>query len=273
MLSFDVSTSAEFAALRVVLSSLADQVSASATSMLVVGAVARDLLTTSVTGGQPARATADIDVAIAVDSWERYERLVAQLNAAGGSSHTFRVLGIPVDVIPYGDIEAEDRSITWPDDHVMNVLGFREAAETAVVVHLGQGRTVAVASLPAQVVLKLLAWRDRRQTTTRDAIDLRSIITAYGDGPYLTELYDDHEDCLERADFDTELAGADRIGYEAVARLRDADRYVLVDLVTHECGDDGTLPAAMSRLTARNRAILTSLLTGMRRASDQPFPK
>ena len=102
----------------------------------------------------------------------------------------------------------------------MNTTGFREALVCAVVVTLPGGVVIRVASLPAQAVLKLHAWRDRRMTTTRDAIDLRTIVLAFSAGSYLDELYTDWSDVLALYDFDPQLGGAHRMGVEDSARSR-----------------------------------------------------
>ncbi len=122
-----------------------------------------------------------------------------------------------IDVIPFGGVERPDRTIVWPDDHMMNVLGFAEALASAVHVLLPRHVEVPVASLPAQSILNLVAWRDRRWDNRKDAVDLRSILMAYHHGPYQDELYDSHLHLLERHEFDPAAAGAERIGNEASA--------------------------------------------------------
>ncbi|GEL94866.1 hypothetical protein CCO02nite_15240 [Cellulomonas composti] len=42
------------------------------TALMVIGATARDILSVGVTGEPPSRATADVDIAIAVPSWAAY---------------------------------------------------------------------------------------------------------------------------------------------------------------------------------------------------------
>jgi predicted nucleotidyltransferase len=54
--------------------------------------------------------------------------MIADLSPAPvGSVHTFLVSGITVDIVPFGGIEREDRTVVWPDGSVMNTLGFAEA--------------------------------------------------------------------------------------------------------------------------------------------------
>ena len=109
-----------------------------------------------VLGTAPDRATADLDVAVSVRSWPDLRQLTETMENARGGVHTFLVKGLEVDVIPFGEIEDDDRTITWPNDHKMHVLGFQEAFDSAVAVTLPGDLAVRVASLPAQSLLKLL---------------------------------------------------------------------------------------------------------------------
>jgi predicted nucleotidyltransferase len=67
-------------------------------------------------------------------------------------AHEFEVRQTEVDVIPFGEIEAADRTITWSSDHRMDVFGFREAFAAAIRVTLPGNLEVAVASLAAQSI-------------------------------------------------------------------------------------------------------------------------
>lgn len=101
---------------------------------LVVGATARNILSVAWFDRLPSRATRDVDVAVAVATWEAFERLTEGLTRRGGA-HTFSVLvggaAVEVDVVPYGGVETPDRSVLLPDEHLLNVLGIREAFDAA----------------------------------------------------------------------------------------------------------------------------------------------
>lgn len=264
MRSFDLSTNDEFTVESAVLRELQDRADHCQVGLLVVGARARDLLIRGVLGTVPSRATADIDVAVSVNSWEDLAALTRGLSHADGSAHKFVVQGIEVDVIPFHGVETASRTIVWPDDHVMQVLGFEEALATSVTVRL-PGVGVQVASLSAQVVLKLVAWQERQLVDDRDAPDLRLIIASYSDGPYLDELFVTHEELLEKHDFDVQLAGADRLGYEALSMLAREGAEQIMNLIAVECSPTGRLPARMGGRVPLNRELLTALLAGMRR--------
>jgi predicted nucleotidyltransferase len=140
---------------------------------IVVGATARDLLIFHVFGIPVTRATADVDFAVAMDSWERFSELRAALLASdhfreGEMEHRVYLKApsltdeIPVDLIPFGGV-AEDDVIYWPPDRetLMAVVGL-DAIVAAVAVQVDADLTIPVASLAGIAVLKLFAWHDRR---------------------------------------------------------------------------------------------------------------
>ncbi len=54
----------------------------------------------------------------------------------------------------------------------MQVAGFSDALESAILVKLDNSLTVPVVSVPLLIVLKLFAWVDRRMENTKDAEDI-----------------------------------------------------------------------------------------------------
>jgi len=149
MTSYDASTDPQLTLLGAVLAHLLEHARRHDVDVLLVGAAARDVLIRHATGALPQRATADVDIAVAVADWAAYTRLTAELSPAGRSSHTFRVADIEVDIVPFGGIETADRTISWPDGYVMNTLGFREALGCAITVTLPGGANVKVARAEA----------------------------------------------------------------------------------------------------------------------------
>src|SRR5438552_3645720 len=84
------------------------------------GAVARDLLLFYAHGIRAARATEDVDLALAVADWNDFERLRESLLAAGSFSPVpkaaYKLLHrrrIEVDLIPFGGVELPDGTIAW----------------------------------------------------------------------------------------------------------------------------------------------------------------
>jgi predicted nucleotidyltransferase len=193
---------------------------------IVVGATARDLLLFHVFGIPVTRATADVDFAVAMDSWERFRELRRALLTSGHfregkMEHRVYLQApsvkdeIPVDLIPFGGV-AEDDVIQWPPhrETVMTVVGFEDAIAAAVHVQVDADFTIPVASLAGIAVLKLFAWYDR-QTNDKDAVDLYRIISSYADAGNFDRLYDEEFQFLEQADYDIEFAGAALLGFDA----------------------------------------------------------
>lgn len=193
---------------------------------MVVGATARDLLLYHVYGIPATRATRDVDFAMAVASWDKFQRLRAALLATdefvpSPVEHRlfFRTAqgasGIPIDLIPFGGV-AENDTITWPPhwDTLMTVAGFEDAMAACVRIAVTRGFMIPVVSLASLAVLKIFAWADRR-TSDKDALDLYRVISTYADAGNLDRLYDPATELLDKFGYDLELAGAALAGEDA----------------------------------------------------------
>ena len=130
------------------------------------------------------RATKDVDAAVALDAWKVYTRFAGLLVREHGFVATRRPHrfvspeGAIVDFIPFGGIENQEREIVWPPEQafVMSTLGFREVFSHAEHLLIDGTLAVAVASLAGLEILKLLAWEDRRNDTSKDAEDFAFIM-------------------------------------------------------------------------------------------------
>jgi predicted nucleotidyltransferase len=92
----------------------------------VIGATARDILMTHVFGVDAGRATRDVDFAIALEDWNQFETIKAELidngdfQPAAGKSHRLFYqqdeygTAYPLDLIPFGQIERPGNVIAWP---------------------------------------------------------------------------------------------------------------------------------------------------------------
>lgn len=139
-----------------VLFELADVCAALGLEFLVVGAAARDLTIHALQASAPVRATEDIDIAVAVHTGEDFAHLSERLELRVTPLHRFEVLGVEVDIVPFGGLEVR-RQVRFADDHLLDVTGLHEAHSTSVTVRLPGGRELQVASPAMQTALKILA--------------------------------------------------------------------------------------------------------------------
>ncbi len=198
-----------------------------AADLLLVGALARDLLLHYGHGIAIARATEDVDLAVAVENWSQFESFRRALAGDGrfaldrGMAHRLRhqVHGW-IDLLPFGPLERSDGTIAWPlGDAVMDVLGYSEAHAAAQRVLLPEQQAVRVASLPMLAVLKVLAWKDRHALVPRkDAADLMLILRRYLDAGNAVRLHSEVPQLLTET-FDYEVTGAWLAGRDARAQL------------------------------------------------------
>jgi len=176
---------------------------------LVVGAMARDLVLVNAFGLRSGGATRDIDFGLSVENWEAFQMFktalveTAQFEATPKVAHRLNWKDpetgatTPVDLIPFGGVASEDKTIAWPpnQDFVMSVAGFEEASESAIRLQVEDGLIVRVASIPGLTVLKLIAWERRRNENNKDAADLRHLLLYYGDAGNLDRLYEQEMPC------------------------------------------------------------------------------
>ncbi len=218
----------------------------------IAGATARDLILVNVYGMWAGRSTRDIDFGVAVESWEQFSSLRDGLTAGGefeAYPHALHRLAwrdeqmefpMFVDLIPFGGVTSADGHILWPpkNDVAMNVAGFEEALASSILLAVEDKLGVRVASVPGLTMLKLAAWADRGNTTTKDAIDLFQLVSTYAHAGNLDRLYDEAISILEAAEFDVQMAGAQLLGRDVSlicpASMEDIVRRLVRDDATFE---------------------------------------
>lgn len=197
--------------------------------LMMTGAFARDLHLHHAWGLPVRRETHDVDFALAVPDWQAFHALRETLVASGlfvevpGVLHRLRHRqGLPVDLVPFGAIETEQRQIVWPPagDVVMDVFGFQEAWATAVNVALPDDVQAVVVSLPALAWLKIVCWQDRhRRSPGKDAQDLQLILNHYLDAGNEPRLWEEFVAWTQQDGFDYELTGARMLGQDMHRQL------------------------------------------------------
>lgn len=198
--------------------------------LLVVGAMARDLILVHGYGARIERGTRDVDFAINLPSWDDFYRLKGELIQAGlkedlqiahrlvSDDHT----GLPweVDIIPFGEV-AENNQIHWPpnNDIVMSVLGFQQVEQHAIRAQISEQPQIilTVASPAGIVLLKLIAWLERDPAKQKkDAADINYIFDAYRKIPEIYNALFEEGD-MESAAYDESLATAIKLGRDVAA--------------------------------------------------------
>jgi len=195
----------------------------------VTGATARDFLLYGVFGLDTGRATLDVDLAVAVDSWKQFDAVKVRFletgafTAAGDVMHrlfhrgSIGQRGYPLDLLPFGGIEQRPNQIAWPPDLsiITNVAGYREALAAAVEVEVHPGLVVHVASLAGLAILKLFAWADRGAANPKDALDFAVLLSQYSAAGNEDRLFTEELGLLEDLAYNVDLAGPRLLGKDA----------------------------------------------------------
>lgn len=196
---------------------------------LVVGALARDIVTHFVGGSTAPRATYDIDMAVSVATPEEFDDLLSRFERDRWAIQRIHVLGTVVDIVPFGGIA--DAGLVALGEGTLDVNGVAEASVSSVRASISRNIEINVASLPALCILKVLAWRDRRASTHKDALDLKHLLLAASDNPYVDELFED--ECFAEAGYDLAVAGAVWVGRNARTFLADHTVVAVLEVLEH----------------------------------------
>jgi len=143
----------------------------------------------------------------------------------------------------FGDAPALPPELGWPpdDDVRFNTMGFDEALTATSMVQIAADVVIPVPSLPSLTALKLFPWRDRRDRTTKDALDFAHLLCVYGEAGNKEKLYGPAFDLLEKAGYDIQLAGARLLGAEVRTTMLPETTTALIDLFSD--------PALIDRIT------------------------
>jgi predicted nucleotidyltransferase len=245
---------------------------------LIVGAFARDLHLVYAHNIPVLRQTEDVDLALAVRDWAAFEQLRTRLIATGNFAESkavqrLRHRHLPVDLVPFGTVESTDRKIAWPPkgEVVMDVFGFREAQQAALVVMLPGGVQARVVSLPALALLKLVCWQDRHLTSPKkDAADLQLIITNYLQAGNENRLWDEFLQWTQEDEFDYETAGARMLGRDIATLLDAGGRERIADLLLAQSNEEDAAPLSLEMNRAdpeKARRLLAAILMGLKGAA------
>jgi predicted nucleotidyltransferase len=259
--------------------------------VMVVGAACRDALHAAAGHAHPLRRTDDLDIAVAVNGWDHFNTLTAQLAAVAGASSTirYRVAGHTVDIVPFGEPVESPDGIVSPSrrGEAMSVFGFQDVWQSAYEVEVSAPRPVRVPTVAGYTVLKLKAWADRSaHDEHKDGGDLAIAMHWYQeDDELLAQRIWGGDDAgitlLSESDFSLPEAAVRLLIGDARAVLSPARQEELTTVWRDLVADDrlaehlhngllpGWPPRGDKRLTDYARAVRQTLLVGT--ASVQPL--
>ena len=217
----------------------------------IVGATARDFVLEYGFGLNPGRATADVDIGVRVSTWAEFNQLKEGLVSGdkfrlqGNKCRLVHENGTPIDLLPFGLSSPGTGIVEWPpeDGEELNMNGFIEAFEYSMEVCISSEPSLVlkVASPVGLVLLKLLAWNDRKPET-RDAIDLGYLVRDYLDLGNAERIFNEHTDLVEVDEFDYQIAGARLLGRDLAQICDRKTRQLLVQILGPELDKTGDLP-------------------------------
>lgn len=196
----------------------------------VIGAASRDILRLYLEAEPSPRKTRDLDIAIAVDSWDDFFAVSAMLQKNGFRKDkqmkqrfyfgAEKGADYELDVVLFGGVSTPGEKIYWPQEEspMMSVKGFASVLKDCVDVVVDGEFNFMIPSAPAFFILKFDAWLDRHQVNDKDAKDMSFILANY----YLHEIMNPSH--LEVIDvlpdpFDPFVAGAHMIAKDIVPLL------------------------------------------------------
>lgn len=221
--------------------------------MLLIGAQARMLIFDSQYKVQ-GRATKDWDVAVKLDNWERYNLLISIMTT--GQNPLFKKTRVihkfihietelEVDVIPFGDIGKPKEEINWPDGNQMNIFGLEEAFVNTEIIII-EKLEIRVADIDAFIVLKLLAWNDRRENK-----DLKDIIIVLLKSPNEEDeqrVYDEFIDEIIEGRFQVDEAAIIFIGRNIQNKFKSETINKIKQIVEIILGQDTYISQCMPKI-------------------------
>lgn len=171
--------------LKEILSNIREVCNALGIDFFGVGALARNIW--YVQNEESPRGTKDIDFGVYVANEEVYHQLHTKLiedyKYTTATSNAFCLIspqGVQVDLLPFGEIENDGKVIIEGTGLTsINLEGFKEVFEYGTTEAIVENDTFKVCSMPAVVLLKLIAFDDRPENRPKDPIDINSILLYY----------------------------------------------------------------------------------------------
>lgn len=267
------------------LAKLAATAESQGVNILLLGAFARDLLFWHVHGIECHRETMDVDLVAQLKDWAAYHKYRRALLDLGfkedeAADHPEKITdpqtNVEVDLLPFGEIAADGKTVVWPeDDSRWSVIGIQDAYENALRLGInceGVRYRIPFISVPSLVMLKIVAAQERPAARAkRDTVDIGFVIGKYlAIGNKVRLEAPPHGDILDAVDNDLDRATARLLGRDMGAIVSDSTRDHLAGLLRREvtskslCRFTRGLSSAVCKGNfSRARLIAGDLLDGL----------
>ena len=181
--------------------------------LIGASAIALELLKNGI---KPTRGTKDIDFAIMISSLDEYKKITQDLerkkftkvNAPWTFYHSD--FNVTIDILPYGEIEENEKIYVSGKNIDLHVLGFKEVLKHPDKIFIEES-IAKIPPLPGMVLLKFISWNDRPEERNNDLKDILNIIVNFFEINF-DEITEYHYDLLEDNDIDTIKIGARVLG-------------------------------------------------------------
>ncbi|OMP74666.1 nucleotidyl transferase AbiEii/AbiGii toxin family protein [[Flexibacter] sp. ATCC 35208] len=190
----------------------------------LIGAIARDVWYTQ--GGKAYRTSKDVDFAALVGSRSEYEAvrkfLIEKKGFKESKQNAFVMINpkeIQIDILPFGGIEIDSQvKLDAVGMSNIQVNGFQEVyvAGTATM-NIKTGHAFKVATLPAIVLLKLIAFDDRPEKREKDPRDIANITEHFFE-LQMNHVYDEHNDLFKLEEKELESLQLEEVSATVIGR-------------------------------------------------------
>ena len=241
--------------------------------VMVVGAWCRDILHRALGHTFATTATLDLDLALALSSWDAYRALEAAFPRVGDTGIRFRIADADVDLLPFGDIEDPQGIVEPPSrGETLSVWAFEEIFAASLPLALSPTVTIRIPTVAGYASAKLGAWLDRSVWhEAKDAADLGLILYWYAESAEVSDrLYETSSgsEILILEGADVPLAAAHLLGSDVAATI---GAVRLAELLARWPGDAEFLVReldlrggpAWPRDSQRRRGLLDALTRGL----------
>ena len=211
----------------------------------IVGATARDFIYEYYYNVHAPRATRDLDLAVEVESWDKFDSLKQELLETGKYEETDQVQrlihnGVFVDIVPFGLIADREKNIKWSPEHeiIMSVAGFDEAYQNSLnlMINKEPELIVKVASIPGLAIMKLISWNERGYERGQDADDFLFIIENYQYAGNFDRIFGESH-LLEEEGFDHQYAAIRLLGRDMAKISEPKTIERIKNILTEETGE------------------------------------